>query len=195
MPNGNAPRGLAPVRYLSGGPYNGAVNRYYVAAGDATAIYPGQLVKFAGSADDNGVASVTGNVATGDTVVGVMISPAISDVGTNMLTYRAASTAGYILVCDDPNVVFEIQEDSVGGALAVTAVGNVADLIGFTSGSTFTGSSSMQIDSSTASALGDGTQDVLLVGAVQRADNEIGANAKWLVRLNNHAFVDGNVGA
>lgn len=195
MPNGNAPRGLAPVRYLSGGPYNGAVNRYYVAAGDATAIYPGQLVKFAGSADANGVASVTGNVATGDPVVGVMISPAISDVSTNMLTYRAASTAGYVLVCDDPNVVFEIQEDSVGGALAVTAVGNVADLIGFTAGSTFTGSSSMQLDSSTATAAGDGTQDVLIVSAVQRADNEIGANAKWLVRLNNHAFVDGNTGA
>lgn len=195
MANGNAPRGLAPLRYLSGAPYNGAVNQYYVAAGDSTAIYPGGLVKFAGSADANGVASVTGNVATGDSVVGVMISPAISDVGTNQLAYRAGSTAGYILVCDDPDVVFEIQEDSVGGALAATAVGNVADLTGFTAGSTFTGSSGMQVDSSTASAAGDGTQDVLLVGLVQRVDNEIGANAKWLVRLNNHAFVDGNVGA
>ncbi|WP_386681842.1 hypothetical protein [Loktanella sp. R86503] len=195
MANGNAPRGLAPVRYLSGAPYNGAVNKYYVAAGDSTAIYPGGLVKFAGSADSTGIASVTGNVATGDAVVGVMISPAIDNVGPTDLTYRPGSTAGYILVCDDPDVLFEIQEDSVGGALAATAVGNVADLTGFTAGSTFTGSSSMQLDSSTATATGDGTQDVLIVGAVQRPDNEIGANAKWHVRLNNHAFVDGNTGA
>lgn len=193
MPNADAPRGLEPLRMLSGAPYSGAVNTYFVPATDTDAIYKGGLVKLAGSADANGVASVTGNVATGDAVLGVMVGLAkpLRDSTIN----RAASTEAYILVADDPNIVFSIQEDSVGAALAATNVGNTADLATMTAGSATTGLSSMEIDSSTATAAGDGTEDVLIVGLVQSADNEIGNNAKWLVRLNNHAFVDGFAGA
>lgn len=194
MANANAPSGLRPLRYLSGAPYNGAANKYHVPASDGTAIYIGGLVKFAGSADADGVASVTGNVSTGNAVVGVVVG--VAPDTADSLTYRAASTLRYVYVADDPNLVFVAQEDAVGGALAVGDIGNVADLISFTSGSTTTGLSSMQVDTSTKTAAGDGTEDVLIVGFLQRPDNEVGvANAKVLVRLNNHAFVDGNTGA
>ncbi len=193
MANSNAPMGLRPVRYLSGSPYNGATNRYYVPSSDSTAIYIGGLVKPAGSADANGVMSVTGNVSTGNAVVGVVVG--VQPVTADSTIYRAASTERYVYVADDPNLIFEIQEDSVGGALAVTAVGNSADITGFTGGSTTTGLSSLLLDSSTATASGDGTEDVLVVGLVQRPDNEIGSTAKWLVRLGNHFYVDGQVGA
>lgn len=193
MANADAPRGLMPLRHLSGAPYNGAANRYHVASGDATAIYVGGLVKMAGTADANGVATVTGNIATGDAVVGVVVG--VEPVTRDSTIYRAASTERYVFVADDPNLLFEIQEDSVGAALAATAVGQVADITGATAGDTITGLSSMEIDSSTATAAGDGTQDVLIVGLVQREDNAIGNNANWMVRLNNHAFVDGNTGA
>lgn len=193
MANADAPMGLSPKRYLSGAPYNGAANKYYVDAGDSTAIYVGGLVKLAGSADVDGIASVTGNVATGDAVIGVVV--AVAPETSTSLTYRAASTARYVMVADDPNLVFEIQEDSDGAPLAATDVGNVADLATMTAGSTVTGLSSMEIDSSTATASGDGSEDVLIVGLSQRVDNAIGAEANWMVRLNNHAFVDGNTGA
>lgn len=193
MANADNPTGLKPVRYLSGAPYNGAANRYYVPASDGTAIYIGGLVKPGGSGDANGVPSVTGNVSTGNAVLGVVVG--IEAVTRDSTTYRAASTERYVTVADDPNLVFEIQEDSVGGALAVTNIGNVADLTGFTAGSTTTGMSSIEIDSSTATASGDGTEDVLLVGYVQRADNEVGTNAKWHVRLNNHFYIDAQTGA
>lgn len=193
MANADAPMGLSPKRYLSGAPYNGAVNKYYVPASDGTAIYIGGLVKLAGSADADGIASVTGNVATGDAVVGVVVG--VAPVTADSTIYRAASVERYVLVADDPNLVFEVQEDSVGGAIAAAGVGNVADITGFTAGSATTGLSSIEIDSSTATASGDGTQDVLIVGLAQRQDNEIGANANWFVRLNNHAFVDGFAGA
>lgn len=193
MPNADSPRGLMPVRYLSGAPYNGAVNRYCVPASDGTAIYIGGLVKAAGSADADGIMTVTGNVSTGNPVIGVVVS--VEPVTADSTIYRAASVLRYVNVADDPNLLFSIQEDSVGGALAVTAVGNVADLATFTSGSTTTGLSSMEIDSSTATASGDGTEDVLIVGLYQRPDNAIGTEAKWLVRLNNHQFVDGTAGA
>lgn len=194
MANADTPRGLKPTRYLSGAPYNGAQNKYYVAAGDSTAIYLGGLVKPAGSADADGVMSVTGNVATGNPVLGVVVG--VAPVTHQSTTYRAASTERYVYVADDPNLVFEVQEDAVGGALAATAVGNTADLTGFTSGSTYTGLSAIEVDSSTATASGDGTEDVLIVGFSQSpGDNEIGANAKVMVRLNNHFFVDGVAGA
>lgn len=194
MANADSPFGLRPVRYLSGAPYNGAVNKYYVASGDSTAIYVGGLVKPAGSADANGVMSVTGNVSTGNPVMGVVVS--VAPVTADSTIYRAASTERYVYVADDPNLLFEVQEDADAGALAITAVGNTADLTGFTSGSTTTGLSAIEIDTSTATASGDGTQDVMIVGFSQRQDNEVGvANAKVLVRLNNHFAVDGVVGA
>ena len=193
MANSDAARGLMPSRYLSGAVYTGAANKYYVPASDSTAIYVGGMVKLAGSADADGVASVTGNVATGDAVVGVVV--AVAPVTADSLTYRAASTERYVMVADDPNLLFEAQEDSVGGALAAANVGNTADLASFTSGSTASGLSSMEIDSSTATASGDGTEDVFIWGLAQRPDNEIGTNANWLVRLNNHQFVDGVAGA
>lgn len=193
MANADAARGLSPVAYLSGACYSGAANRYYVPSTDSTAIYIGGLVKFAGSADSDGVPSVTGNVATGDAVAGVVTS--VEFVTNDSTIYREASVERWVYVADDPNLLFEVQEDSVGAALAATAVGNVADLTGFTSGSTVTGLSAIEIDSSTATASGDGTQDVLIVRLARKPDNAIGTNANWLVRLNNHAFVDGNTGA
>lgn len=193
MANNDNASGLRLARSQSSGVHNGGVERFYVPATDSTAIYIGGLVKPAGSADADGVMSVTGNVSTGDAVIGVMVG--VSDATVESTTYRAASTAGYILVATDPNALFEVQEDSTGGALAATAVGNTADLTGFTAGSTTSGRSSIEIDSSTATASGDGTQDVMVMGLVRRDDNEIGANAKWLVRLNNHFLVDGVAGA
>jgi hypothetical protein len=194
MANVNAPSGLKPVRHINGAPYNGAANVYFVPASDSTAIYIGSLVKFAGSADANGVATVTGNVATGNSMVGVMVGAV--PVTNASPTYREASVDRYIMVADNPSLIFEVQEDAIGGALAVGDVGNVAEFIGFTGGSTATGLSSMQLDTSTKVASGGAAKDALIFGFVQRADNEVGnANAKVLVRLNNHALVNAFVGA
>lgn len=193
MANADASRGLQPVNTGGAGTFSGKVTKYHVASTDSTAIYVGGLVKLSGTGDANGVPGVTGNVSTGDAVVGVMVG-AIPNTRDSAV-YREASVDRYILVADDPNQVFEIQDDSVGGDLAVTNIGNTADLTGFTGGSTTTGLSSMEIDSSTATASGDGTEDVLILGLAQREDNSIGTNANWLVRLNNHQFVDGVAGA
>lgn len=200
MANANTPFGLRPVRYISGMPYNGAANLYYIPASDSTAVYLGSLVKPGGTADADGVMSVTGNVSTGNPVVGVVVGvhPTLGAGanGASSTVYRAASTERYVYVADDPNLVFEAQEDAVGGALAITAIGNASDLISFTSGSTVSGLSSTQVDTSTATASGDGTEDVLIIGFSRKPDNEVGsANAKVLVRLNNHFYVDGVAGA
>lgn len=195
MANANVATGLTPVRYLSGAPYNGATNRYYMPSTDTNAAgYIGALVKPAGSADANGVMTVTANVSTGNQVVGVIV--AVEPITRDSTIYRENSTSRYVLVADDPNLVFEVQDNSASGALTATVVGNAADLTGFTSGSTTTGRSSIQISSTTVTSSGDGTEDVLIIGAANRPDNVVGDTyCKWNVRLNNHFYVDGVAGA
>lgn len=193
MANVDWPRGLRPVRYLSGAPYNGACNRYYVPSTDTNAaVYVGGLVKLAGSADADGIATVTGNVSTGNQVVGVVVS--VEFVTADSLVYRANSTSRYVYVADDPNLLFAVQDDGAA-ALAATNVGMTADLTGFTSGSTTSGYSAIEISAATVTSSGDGTEDVLIVGLVSDPRNTFGVNADWLVRLNNHQFIDGAAGA
>ncbi len=101
------------------------------------------------------------------------------------MTYRAASTAMYCLVVDDPQVIFEVQEDSAGAALAVTAVGQGVDLVVGT-GNTSTGKSAMELDSSSATTSGQ----CKLMRLVNREDNELGDNAKWEVLIAEHQYLD-----
>ena len=198
MANADTPRGLQPRRYLNGAPWNGQANKYYVAAGDGTAIYVGGLVKPAGAADADGIMSVTGNVSTGNSVLGVVI--AVDPVlgaganGRSSTLYRAASTERYVYVVDDPNVLFAVQ-DNAAATLTSTVIGNSADLTGFTSGDTATGLSAIEISAATVTASGDGTEDVLIVGLDVRPDNAFGDWADYLVRLNNHFYIDGAAGA
>lgn len=189
MANADAPFGLRPVRYISGAPYAGAANIYHVPATDNTAIYVGGLVKTAGTTDADGVMTVTGNVATGNPVIGVVVG--VLPTTADSPTYRAASTLRYVLVADDPNLLFEVQADDGGAAFAITGVGGLCDLTGFTSGSTTTGLSSIEVDSSTLDVVDVGDEDVLILGFTRSPDNEVGAaNANVLVRLNNHFLVD-----
>lgn len=194
MANADAAFGLRPVRYLSGAPYNGAANKYYIPSTDTdTAVYIGSVVKLTGGADADGVPVVTGNVSTADAVVGVVVG--VVPVTADSTIYRENSTSRYVMVADDPNLLFEVQEDSTGGALAATAAGGTCTLTGFTSGSTTTGLSGIELDSSELSETADVNDDVRIISAVQRADNEVGsANANWLVRLNVHQYVNAATG-
>lgn len=179
MANSDTPRGLWPVRYASGAPYNGAANLYYVPSSDSTAIFVGDAVKLAGSADANGVASVA-QAAAGDTIIGAVVG--VVPVTHDSTTYREASTERYVMVADDPELLFSAQEDSVGGALAAADVGNNVDLV-VGSGNTIYGYSGMELDSSTKATT---TAGVRIVGLDRTPDNEIGTNANWLVRIVEH---------
>jgi len=185
MANGNAARGLIPLRHKNGAPYNGACTLYYIGTGDANNIFVGDPVIVSGSGDANGVPGVilatagATNYITG-AVVGVP-KLASNDLFTN---YRAGGTAAYLLVADDPDLVFEIQEDGLGAPLAVTDISENADLIA-AAGSTYTGASGWMLDSSTHGT--GATKQLRILGLEQRPDNAIGAYGKWLVEINLHS--------
>ncbi len=187
MANTNVPTGLNPVRYLSGAPYNGAVNIYSVAAGYGTAIYIGDPVVDIGTTQLSDLYGYTKDVqlaATTDVITGVVVG-VMADTRDSLI-YRAASTLRYLLVADDPNLLFEAQE-ATGGGLAAADLGlNIS----FNAGtpSTVTGRSGLTLKTDTE-AVGN-TLALKLVGIVNRPDNAAGDSAKWLVRINRHRYVD-----
>lgn len=174
--------GLQPVRYKSGAPYNGAANVYYVPASDSTALFIGDPVIIAGSGDANGVSSVT-RAAAGDRITGAVVgfttNPNDTTDGAIETGYRAASTEAYVLVADDPTLVFEAQEDAVGGALAAADIGLNVDLVA-AAGSTVTKKSGYLLDSSTKVTT---TAQLRIVGFSRRVNNVIGSNPLVLVSI------------
>lgn len=185
MANVDRPAGARPVRYLGGAPYNGAATAYNVDSSNGTAIFVGDFM--IREADGN-VAPYTGT--GGGSLLGVCIA-----AGTNAQTYStpdtpsqrylAASTAGTVLIADDPHVVFEIQEDNVDGtALAATDAGTNCDVLA-TAGSTTTGQSAHEIDRSTVNTT---TAQLRLIRLVPREDNAYGDFAKWEVIINEQLY-------
>lgn len=171
--------GARPVKHISGSPYNGQPNKYFIPSTDSTATFIGDFIKSAGSADADGIPTIA-QAAAGDTIRGVVVG-FIPDTADSPI-YRVASTNRYALVVDDPDIIFEIQEDSGGAATALIDVGENADIV-VAAGSTVTGTSGMQLDSSTHTA---STAQLRIYGFAQRADNAQGTNAKLLVLINEH---------
>jgi hypothetical protein len=179
MANANTPGGFSPVRNAGNGVMTGGLETFYVPASDATALYIGDPVIKAGSADAAGVASVT-RATAGAAITGVVVGFA-PDGTANQAGYRAAATAAYVLVCTDPHMLYEIQEDSVGGALAAADVGLNADFI-VASGNSYSKRSGVMLDTSTKATTA--TLPLKIMGIAQKPNNVIGANAKVLVKLN-----------
>jgi len=183
MANVSSPFGFRPVRYRDGKPFVGQVNRYTHDSGDSTALYVGDPVIAAGSASAGGYPTVVRATAgSGAYVTGVVVGFIPQD--QIPLKYGAASVTYDVLVADDPDLLFEIQEDSVGGNLAATNVAQNADFISG-SGSTITGLSGFMLDSSTANTTN--TLQCRIEGWSNEPSNETpGAYGRYLVSFNLH---------
>jgi hypothetical protein len=187
MANADTPFGLRPVKYISGAPYNGAVNTYSTASSDSTAIFVGDPVKLSGTSQVSGGYTYrdVDQAATGDVCVGVVV--AVLHETQDSLIYRAASTVRRLLVADDPALLFEIQEVSGGTALTANDVGLNANFVVGT-GSTTTGMSGVELNNSGEATTN--TLDLQIVDIVNRDDNAIGEHCKFLVRINRHQYRD-----
>lgn len=188
MANPNTPLGLVPRRYLSGAPYNGAVNQYAHDSGNAVAIFIGDLVTITGASStiDGVVYPNVVQSATGDVFQGVCVG--VVPITLNSTIYSEASTQRIILVADDPNLVFEAQDASGGTPLTANDIGlNVNVVVG--AGSTVTGQSGMELDNGTEQTTN--TLDLKITGFVNAPDNTAGiANAKFFVRINRHRYAN-----
>jgi hypothetical protein len=193
MGNLNIPRGLIPYRKTSGQPWSGGGNAYYLPASYAQNVFSGDPVTLVdNSADPAGFYPTIALAAAGagNFILGPMISPIPAGEPTIAVTrdlppYHQASTAQYVLVADDPDLMFEIQDDGVNGGLPIGAAGRNCNLVAG-AGSTTTGYSGWQLLSASLSQANTGQVKILRL--LEQADNAIGANAKWLVQINLSAL-------
>jgi len=190
--------GLVPVRHKNGSSYNGESNLYYIPATDTSTIGLFECVKLVNAMDPANQVSVVAQAAAGDALVGVVVGFASDAVGTaavplSGVPYRRASTACYVLVADDPDLIFQIQEDAVGGSVAAADIGSHynADIIVASStanADTGTGVSKTMLDSSTSAS----TSATLKILGVKRDGQNAGAQtggAVLEVKIFEHALM------
>lgn len=180
MANTDSPRGLTPARYRSGHAYTGAA-RIYRKSTTAGIIGVGDpVIKVTDSSDPLGRPEIVRHT-TGAAITGVVvgIEPTRNDLEKKLLL---SADEGYVLVADDPDLLFRVQEDSIGSNLVVTNIGQHVDLVTAIDANTTTGRSNYELDSSALAA--DNT--LIIEELVQREDNAVGTNAEWLVSINLH---------
>ena len=199
MANTSRVNGFRPVKHQNGSPYNGQANIYYVASA-ADEILVGDIVKLGGSADTNGIPSAdlagASDVPCG-VVVGI-VNPKVDPSGkmtTGSTTLDlpgaaqiAASAAGYVLVCDAPDVVCEVETSN--GTAVVANIGlNASHANGARTSSTVTSPATIDMGTEATTS----TLNFRLLGFSRVIGNEVdAASAKMLVGFNVHQF--GSVG-
>jgi len=187
--------GFRPVKMITGAPYNGQSNLYFMPSSDSTVVMVGDAVKLLGDARAaTGAPTVTRCGAT-DIPIGIVVGILFTGVGdvTNMPpvtdlntpVYRRASTDRYILVADDPQLIYEVQYAGTSVAAAtITANVGLNGQFTTTAGSTTTGSSGMQLDS--AGLATTATLPLKIVGFPNRPDNIPGdVYFSYYVKLNS----------
>jgi hypothetical protein len=189
MANTNVATGFKPLKEAGSGVHSGGLSMYFHPATDGTALYIGDPVIKNSSADAAGIPGAI--LATAGAAITGVVQGFVPDGVVDVAGYGAASTAYYLLVDDDPDHAFEIQEDSVGGALAATDIGLNADFIN-AAGNAYTKRSGAMLDTSTKATTA--TLPLKIIGLVPRPGNDIGATAKVIVKINVHTEAQASAG-
>lgn len=184
--NANRPQGLRPVGTLGSAGYTGRIQIFSTSTSDTQAIGIGDPVVLTGTGDTNGVATVTRLTQAGTTtIVGAVvgIKPDPTDLTK---TYRAASSATFVLVDTDPNTLYEIADSSSAQTtcLAATDIGSNATLSLGTVDTT-TGNGKTVIGTSVGTTT---TLDVKILNLAPKVGNAIGDYAKYIVKINRHTY-------
>ena len=186
MANKDAPFGLKPVGELGSGYNTSGTTEYSIASGASGNIFSGDLVKMAS----------TGTIlvaAAGDQALGVFRGCKYTDSNGDVIfsAYWPDGTVtsdAVAFVVDDPNALFEVQSAATGSVVQ-TVVGNNADIV-YTSGSTKTGISAVEISGTTAAT----SAQLRIVGISTDPDNSTlgtgsaSANVNMIVKINEHFY-------
>ncbi len=178
MANADIIRGLVPVRV----PTDREIKRFFIPASDGTALFKGDPIAITGTGDTAGFApsAVRATAGTTNPIAAVVVGfePLLT---REPLKYRAASTACYALaIIPTQDTLFEIQSNA---ALAITDIGLNASIVFTQAGNTAYGTSGMELDASTKATTA--TLALKIRSFVERIDNEVGADVKVLVSINN----------
>lgn len=189
MANIDAPFGLRPVRYRNGTSWNGAVRPYFIASGvgnvfigdPVVAAVNTQSTEVQGFAPGTLTAVALATAGDGNLIRGVItgIMPATRDSNR----YGATGADRIAWVADDPDLIFQVQDDGDGTVTAGWAGANANLASG--SGSTATALSGWELDASDTPAA-DASNQITILGLAQIPGNELDDYAIWEVFINQH---------
>ena len=184
MANIDAAFGLRPIAKVGSAPGGTTgTTKYSIADNQGTAIFTGDPVKY----KNDGTVEVA---TAGDASCGVFMGCFYTDPTTSKPTFRnhfpASLSPGDAIafVADDPDQLYIAQQDSDGSNLVAADLNLNADLV-FGAGSTSTGMSGVEIDSSSKNTTA--TLQVRLIDFYDVPSNDATANNSILViKINNH---------
>ena len=184
MANIDAAFGLRPIAKVGSAPGGTTgTTKYSIADNQGTAIFTGDPVKY----KNDGTVEVA---TAGDASCGVFMGCFYTDPTTSKPTFRnhfpASLSPGDAIafVADDPDQLYIAQQDSDGSNLVAADLNLNADLV-FGAGSTSTGMSGVEIDSSTKNTTA--AIQVRLIDFYDTPSNDATANNSILViKINNH---------
>lgn len=177
--------GLKPVYHFSGGVIR--PREYTIASGYTTDIFNYDLVELHTDGTLTQAAAAQTNLV--GVFAGCEYTNAAGEVIFNKM-WPASTTATNIkaYVFDDPKIVFRVQADQVGTALAIdTAVGECCDIV-VGSGNTTTKTSGMYVDSSGTVSPTAAQLKILGSGEPDGSFSAVGTPMDLLVLINEHVF-------
>ena len=143
----SAPRGLKPIGLLGGMPFAGSTREYLIKSGYSTAIFNGDVVGLADTANSTDDGFLVREAAASEVnPIGVFLGVSYTDPSTGQLTFRQYYPGGIAasdikaVVTANPFTLYEVQADDV---IAQTQLGMTADLVQTSAGSTITGNSTL----------------------------------------------------
>lgn len=208
--NINKPAGLSPVGTISGSSWEGKGRVYAIPTTDSTNNYfPGDLVSLVAGGSAGGV-TTNGIPYVSLTAAGAMAVGVIQAIGTNpsgpwinpnnlSVVYAPITKTQiyYAYVLDDPNIVFEVQEDGTGTNLTAAIIGRNANILlgAASTAATPTNSLSQTVMTNSATPAVTVTLNLKILQLAQRADNVFVTSPtthgfqKWWVLINNHSYL------
>ncbi len=187
--------GLRPVRRLGGGPISGLLERCFISANYATALFIGDpvLMDTALANKDTTARHLTviQSAGTDGVIVWGAIASFEADPDNLTLQYNPVSNERYCWVTratDD--LVWQIRDDGSGTPTKVFPSDN-ASMVAGSGGSAITGLSSFALDASTPSANQTNTLWINKLSDIE--DNELGDYAIWDVLVNTHQNAAGEI--
>lgn len=216
MANVDRPWGARPVAFVGGAKWNGEQTLYAFSASDSTGdAFVGDLVQFDST---NRTLALTDAYAPGCPLVkpvvaaltttafrgiiaGFVPEPEYNQTMTASLglMYRKDDTKRYTWVIDNPNVVFDMQEDGNDYVSASDNPVNKLSDIAYTAGNTTTGISKVELDSSGITT--GGVLPFRVLGFSRRVDNfdftaaSTNSFAHYMVTIANSDLANANTGA
>ena len=190
MSNTDNAFGFRPVGHLLGLPWNGRLEKCYVSVSNATGIYIGDPVDLEttdANCDATGMhptVLVTGAGADGQQNYGVCVG--IEPIRTDLTKqYMPATTEGYVYVCTDPFVIYQVQDNGEGTPASTWIGANACYAAG--TGSTVTGKSAYELAAGTTPAA-DGSYPLIILRLANLENNELADFAIWEVVFGLNRF-------